>query len=130
MPYAPSKDLDRSTQIVRRGRMFGAHDKYTPGVANASSFRVIAASIAALVRAIRRAPPFLFRALCGVGPVSPPRINSIAAMTEKQRFRLRENTRQRSSNRSASAAAGRAMTRKNYDGDERSRHTRDTPHGS
>ena len=43
----------------------------TPGVANASSLRVIAASIAALVRAIRRARPFLFRALCGVSPVSP-----------------------------------------------------------
>jgi hypothetical protein len=43
----------------------------TLGVANASSFRAIAASIAALVRAIRRAPPCLFRALCGVGPVSP-----------------------------------------------------------
>ena len=103
----------------RGGTVFPAPAmRYTPGVANASSLRVIAASIAALMRAIRRAPPFLFRALCGVGPVSPPRINSIAAMTEKQRFRLRENTRQRSSNRSASAAARRAMTRKNYDEDE------------
>jgi hypothetical protein len=45
-----------------------------------------------------------------LAPSRHARINSIAAMIEKQRFRLVENTRQRSSNWSASAAGG-AMIR-------------------
>jgi hypothetical protein len=43
----------------------------TLGVANASSFRAIAASIAALMRADPMSAAFLFRAFCGVSPVSP-----------------------------------------------------------
>jgi hypothetical protein len=45
----------------------------TPGVANASSFRAIPASIAALKREGPPSAAFLFRALCGVDPVSPLR---------------------------------------------------------
>jgi hypothetical protein len=72
--------------------------RYTPDVANASSLRVIAASIAALMRSDPTSAAFPVPGVMRGRPrLATPRINSIAAMTEKQLFRLRENTRQRSS---------------------------------
>jgi hypothetical protein len=90
---------------VRRGQIFGADDQMHAGRREC----VEPSRHCRLHRGARAGRPDESRLSCsrryaGLAPSRHARINSIAAMIEKQRFRLLENTRQRSSNWSASAA--------------------------
>src|SRR5439155_22099709 len=57
-----------------------------PSVANASSLRVITASIAAPMRGEPTSAAFLFRALCGLFPSRPYLCNNSTVLLSNQRF--------------------------------------------